>query len=216
MLSAERAHAHTHKRYFFFIRRPILNRHDYHSRCPNRKCVNREIDSWLRGLKCNRMENGTMNKNELKNERTQKKGEKEAEKERCVRMWADKRHSHFDLSSALSAFYYAINDHALLKSCIYFVSVSLFMFFFYGKNYHWFCPLAVPSALFFSLFLVVFFLRFVFMKNFFTFWDYLFGRLVSRQQRIFKKKKLSTYTNSTCCRITFRITNVVESFKWNQ
>lgn len=32
-----------------------------------------------------------------------------------------------------SRIYYAINDHALLKSCIFFVSVSLFMFFFYGK-----------------------------------------------------------------------------------
>ena len=122
-------------------------------------------------------------------------------------MWADKR--HFELSSTLAVFYYAINDHALLKSCIYFVSVSLFMFsvpFFMVKIITDFARW--PFRHFFlSLYRCFFCVLFQWIL-FSPFWDYLFGQLV----RVDEKKTGIPKR----CRITFRITNVVESFKWNQ
>lgn len=128
MLKRRNTHTQSHDSFFPLSHSPERQWLSL-SRCPKRKCVNREIDSWLRGLKCNRMENGTMNKwmnTTRARETSWAKKKNEMQNRTAFWMWADKR--HFELSSTLAVFYYAINDHALLKSCIYFVSVSLFMF----------------------------------------------------------------------------------------
>lgn len=92
-----------------------------------------------------------------------------------------KRHFIYSISSNSLSIYYAINDHALLKSCIYIsVSASLFMFIFYGKIITDFARWPFRHIIFS-------------MKTnrcvFFFGRDYLFDRLVEpRKQKIHTKR----------------------------
>lgn len=117
---------------WFLLRLRLQNRYHFSHSIPwlsfgRTKCVNREIDSWLRGLKCNRTENGIGKCSEKNIEKLKKSNNNIQRVAECGQT------KGIRVRSRRFSIYYAINDHALLKSCMYSVSVSLFMFFFYGK-----------------------------------------------------------------------------------
>lgn len=72
----------------------------------------------------------------------------------CIRIRGQTKAIHIRSSLVVVSIYYAINDHALLKSCRYIFRFGQFIYVsnvFLWQNYHWFYPLVVPLVFSFVL-----------------------------------------------------------------